>query len=212
MNVRHMPPRGRYLAHEAGVLAGVSGAKIGQWARRGYIRSSVDDGRPRVYSYQDIAEAMVVHDLLTRNVPHREIKHAIASLAKYGNWPLTHAPLATADGRVFAEEDDAAYDVGRTGWQQAITPENLEKIASQLKRGGWAVRDLPDLEYIEVDPDRLSGRPTIKGRRIPAAKVASLARTPQGWDILREDYELADPEIADAQRWWAKVTELAQAA
>lgn len=91
-----MPPRGRYLAHEVGLLAGVPGHTIGQWARRGYIKSSVSQDRPRIYSYQDVAEAMVVHDLLTRAVPHREIRTAIDSLHEYGDWPLTHAPLATS--------------------------------------------------------------------------------------------------------------------
>ena len=210
--VRHMPPRGRYLAHEVGVLAGVSGGKIGQWARRGYIKSSVSNELPRIYSYQDVAEAMVVHDLLTNGVPHKEIRTAIDSLQEYGDWPLTHAPLSTGGGRVYTEKDGATYDVGTKTWHQVIEVENLERIASQLRRGGWAVRDLPDLEHIEVDPDRLSGRPTIRGRRIPAAKVAALATTPSGVEILREDYELADAEIADARRWWEKVTELSEAA
>ena len=61
-------PHGGDTAWEAGQLVGVSGQKVGQWARRGYIRSSVSDGRPRMYSFQDVAEAMVVHDLLERGV------------------------------------------------------------------------------------------------------------------------------------------------
>ena len=57
---KEMPPVGHYLAREAGSLAGVSGDKIGQWARRGYIRSSQRTHVPRVYSFQDVAEAMVI--------------------------------------------------------------------------------------------------------------------------------------------------------
>jgi uncharacterized protein (DUF433 family) len=210
-NVRHMPPRGRYLAHEAGLLAGVSGKKMGQWARRGYIRSSVSEDPPRVYSYQDIAEAMVVHELLENEVTHADIKTAIFTLHEYGDWPLTHAPLSTGGGRVYARKGDVSYDVGRRGWQQVVAPDNLQAIADRLRRGGWVVRELPDLEYIEVDPDRYSGRPTIKGRRIPAAKVAAMAQTEDGRVTLREDYELSDAEIADAERWWRKSSELAAA-
>ena len=77
---KEMSPRGRYLANEVGRLAGVSGDRIGQWARRGYIRSSVSSGRPRVYSYQDVAEAMVVHELVQRDVALDAIKDAIAFL------------------------------------------------------------------------------------------------------------------------------------
>ncbi len=211
-NVRHMPPRGHYLAHEVGLLAGVPGHTIGQWARRGYIKSSVSASPPpRVYSYQDVAEAMVVHDLLDHNVPHRDIKTAIESLQRYGDWPLTNAPLAVAEGRVFSPDGDHTYDVGRLGWQQVVAPGNLTRIASQLRRGGWAVRRIPDLEHIEVDPDLLSGRPTIKGRRLPAAKVAAMASTPEGREILTEDYGLTDAEISDAERWWQATNELAAA-
>lgn len=69
-----LPPRGSYRAWEAGQLAGVSGQKMGQWARRGYIRSSVSPRQPRIYSFHDVAEAMVVHELLDRGVKHRDIR------------------------------------------------------------------------------------------------------------------------------------------
>lgn len=156
-----LAPRGHYLAHEVGWLAGVSGDRIGQWARRGYIRASQSDGRPHVYSYQDVAEAMVVHELL-----------------------------------------DHGADLRSIPWQQVVEPENLRKIAGQLERGGWAVRGLPELRHIEVNPDMLSGRPVIRGKRVPASMVAELADREDGLEILHEDYDLTDPEIRDAQRWW----------
>jgi uncharacterized protein (DUF433 family) len=208
-DVIHMPPRGRYLAWEAGQLAGVSGLTIGQWARRGYIRSSVEQATPRVYSFQDIAEAMVVHELLERGVTHRDIRKAIRELGdRYGDWPLTDAKLATIPGKTRARESEGDYDIGGLGWQQVIEPENLEKIRAQLRRGGWAVRALPDLEHIEVDPERLSGRPTIRGRRIAAEDVAEIAAARDGVETLREDYELDEAEIADARRWWREVRRL----
>jgi len=205
-----MPPRGRYLAWEAGQLAGVTGQKMGQWARRGYIRSSVAATAPRTYSFQDVAEAMVVHELLERGVEHRDIKRAIRLLAdSYGDWPLTEAPLATVPGEgrahLVLHAEDAKYDVGRRGWQQVLEPEYLDEIRRQLRRGGWAVRHLPDLEHIEVDPDRLSGRPTLRGRRFAAQDVAEIAAGPDGMEILREDYELDEDEISDARRWWREV-------
>jgi uncharacterized protein (DUF433 family)/DNA-binding transcriptional MerR regulator len=211
--VIQMPPRGRYLAWEAGQLAGVSGLTIGQWARRGYIRSSVGRERPRVYSFQDIAEAMVVHELLDRGVTHRDIKQAILALGdRYGDWPLTDAQLATipakSRAKLIAHEAEGDYDIGGLGWQQVIKPENLEKIRSQLRRGGWAVRALPDLEHIEVDPDRLSGKPTIRGRRIAAEDVAEIAAGRGGAEILCEDYGLDKAEVADARRWWREVRRL----
>ena len=207
--VHHLPPRGRYLAHEVGLLAGVPGHTVGQWARRGYIKSSVSPKAPRIYSYQDIAEAMVVHDLLDNEVTHKDIKTAIAELrGEYGDWPLTNAPLGTSKGHVYAQLGDKQYAIGKKGWQQIVTAENLTMIADQLRRGGWAVRKVPDLEHIEVDPDRLSGRPTIRGRRVPAAKVAAMATTDEGREILQEDYELSNDQIDDALRWWQATKDL----
>src|SRR5579862_5254610 len=183
--VVRLPPRGHYLAWEAGQLAGVSGNKIGQWSRRGYISASQSDAIPKVYSFQDVAEAMVVHDLLGHGVTHPDIRRAIAELrADYGDWPLTTADLATlpTDGktRLVARRGDGAYDIGERGWQRVVNVEHLQTIRSELQRGGWIVRDIPDLQYIEVDPDLLSGRPVIRGHRISAQEVAETAEEPNG--------------------------------
>lgn len=202
-DVTHMPPRGHYLAHEVGLLAGVPGRTIGQWARRGYIRSSQSEGRPRVYSFQDVAEAMVVHEALQRGVSHAGIKAAISTLRdQHGGWPLTHADLRTYHGGLIAVEKGVAYDVGSHAWQQVVDQRNLVRIATQLNRGGWAVREIPDLQHIEVDPDRLSGRPAIRDRRIAAREVAEDARTREGVRELKAAFDLTDAEIRDATRWW----------
>jgi uncharacterized protein (DUF433 family) len=81
------------------------------------------------------------------------------------------------------------------------TPD-LHRVAAELERGGWAARLLPDLRHIEVDPDRLGGRPVIRGRRIAAQEVATLAGVPGGREVLRDDYDLEDAQIDDAVRWW----------
>lgn len=185
---------------------------MGQWARRGYIRSSHSDVPPRVYSFQDIAESIVVHELLQDGVPHQDIKRTINGLRdRFGDWPLTHASLATVPGggsikarqraRLLVLEDDRAYELADPGWQQVAGVE-LNRVVNDLRRGGWAVRDLPDIQHIEVNPDRLSGRPTIRGRRVPVEKVAELASSPGGITVLHDDYELVDEEIRDAVRWW----------
>lgn len=213
--VRQLPPRGHYLAHEVGRLAGVSGQTIGQWARRGYIRSSQSEETPRVYSYQDVAEAMVVHELLDRSVTHARIRRAISAVReRWGDeWPLTHASLSTSRGRLIVESDKARYDVGDRGWQQFEPDEgDLRRIANQLHRGGWAARELPELEHIEVDPERLSGRPVIRGTRVPAELVAELAEKPDGRQELRDGYEVEDEEIDDALEWWRVVRGYEEAA
>jgi uncharacterized protein (DUF433 family) len=213
-NMTLMEPRGHYTAREAGLLAGVSGTTIGQWVRRDYIRASQADHAPYDYSYQDIAEAIIVHELLDAGVSHGRIKRAIGALrGLHGNrWPLQAAELGTAGGAVVALEQDATWDISDRVWQRQIAPDSLRRVALDLRRGGWAARDLPDLEHVEVNPDRLSGRPTITGRRVSAQMVGQMADEANGVEELREGFDLSDAEIADARRWWHAVQGFAEAA
>ena len=94
-NVTELPPRGAYSAAEAGQLAGVSGDRIGQWARRGYIQASVSSTVPHIYSFQDVAEAFVMNVLTTMDIELSSIKAAIDHIrATEGrNWPLSNSTL-----------------------------------------------------------------------------------------------------------------------
>src|SRR5690349_17612541 len=111
--VVHMPARGQYLANEVGRLAGVSGDQVGQWARYGYIKSSQSDRIPRVYSFQDIAEAMVVHQLRENKISYEDIRDALTSLREdpaLGDWPLSTAELGTVAGAVVWFKDGQRID------------------------------------------------------------------------------------------------------
>jgi DNA-binding transcriptional MerR regulator len=140
-------PHGRLLAAEAGALAGVSGTTIGQWARWGYIRSSVSDEDPRVYSVEDVAEAVIVAELLSRGVSHADVHKAVERLAGvYGRWPLSEARLATVeeegDVRIALHEEGEWLVLGRRGWQAsaeprtAITGRDFAEVRLRLKRSG----------------------------------------------------------------------------
>jgi uncharacterized protein (DUF433 family) len=220
--IAEMPPRGHYLAYEVGALAGVSGVTIGSWARYGLIDSSQGEGRPRVYAYQDIASAMVVHDLLERGAKRADIRWLVGDRKAVGGvrWPLLRSELFTyptgrPDGRPTAElvfRDGSTYfsRYGAAGDQlagRALDPVQLEQVTDLLNSGGWVARRL-GVTSIEVDPDRLSGRPTIRGQRLPVEKVAQLAATPGGRTTLREDYGLSKKEISDAARWWDAIEAL----
>src|SRR5947207_3254753 len=80
--VLHLETRATYVANEVGRLAGVSGHKIGQWARNGYIQGVASDpGRfPLLYSFQDIAEAIIVHELLDRDASYAQIRRTTGNL------------------------------------------------------------------------------------------------------------------------------------
>jgi len=222
-----MPPRGHYLAAEVGQLAGVSGNMIGQWKRHGYIRASQqEDDYPYIYSYQDVGSAMVVHELiLIEGIKRADITAAIRALQElYGyDWPLLHGNLRLADytieqivgtttkqvgvpSLVIVGNDGAPYDVSRAEmWHQVLNSENIRSLASDLRRGGWAARELGDLEHIEVNPKRLSGRPAIRGTRVFAQNAAVMARSVAGRRALRRDFGLSEDQIRDAIRWHNRV-------
>lgn len=217
-----MPPRGHYLAHEVGRLAGVSGSKVGQWAHYGYIRASQSKagGYPRVYSFQDVAEAIIVHELLDQKVPLKALRPVVQELHKrYGDWPLQHAKLETVTApaisvaSLLVRDGDLRLELGAHGWQivEGATV-NPAQVSIDLSRGGWAVRDRKDIRHVEIDPDRLSGAPAVRGKRVPIAVVAELAGTVDGEEILREDYNLNPEEIHDAQQWWDLVATYEQPA
>ncbi len=131
-------PHGHFLAGEAGELAGVSGTTIGQWARWGYIRASQSTGDPHVYSVEDVTEAAIVRVLLERGVRHADVRRAATQLERYGDWPLSEAPLATTDGTrrplIAVREEDGVYALGDRGWQRLVVPPPLEDVRLRLRR------------------------------------------------------------------------------
>ena len=135
---RTAKPHGRFLAGEAGELAGVSGTTIGQWARRGYIRASQSSGEPHVYSVEDVAEAAIVHALLERGIRHAEIRRTIAALRDRGTWPLSAASLATTaengGPRVVLREEDGVYALSDRGWQRMTVVPAVREIVGWPRR------------------------------------------------------------------------------
>ncbi|MPZ51352.1 MAG: DUF433 domain-containing protein [Acidimicrobiia bacterium] len=219
-SLHEMPPRGWYFAAEVGQLAGVSGNTVGQWKRRGYIQASQSaDGYPNVYAYQDAAEAMVVHDLIDHDVPLRNIKRLIEKLRVENGrgWPLQAERLFVPNEPsirrpVYVEKgEDFADPNALTPWNYVIDAGNLKLIAEQLHRGGWAVRTLPDLQHIEVDPDKMSGKPSIRGLRIAAEDVAVIAAE-SGHSVLKAEFGLNRQQNSDAVAWWDAVKGFEEAA
>ena len=69
-----------FLAGEAGELAGVSGTTLGQWARRGLIRSSVSDAEPRLYASRTSPRPRSSAPLLERGVRHADVHRLVERL------------------------------------------------------------------------------------------------------------------------------------
>lgn len=202
---------GVFSPFRAGALAGVSGNRIGQWARYGLIKASLFEGRPaNLYEFRDVAEAIVVHWLLDRGFTYDDIHVAIEQArGDHPGWPLLTAPLGVAQhaidgdpkGVIALEIDRGTYVDTRRGGQQAmLKPELLEQARDMLRAGGWLAADLK-LKRIEVDPGKLGGAPVIRGRRWPIERIAQLAADEEGTEMLIESYGLDRRDIEESVQW-----------
>src|SRR3954452_5349524 len=102
---------GAYLAHEAGMLAGVPGDRIGQWARWGHIRASISAAEPHVYAFADVAEALAVRLLLEAGILLPVVRRAVERLGGATAWPLSSGRLHVVDHRLAVERGDVLQDV-----------------------------------------------------------------------------------------------------
>jgi uncharacterized protein (DUF433 family)/DNA-binding transcriptional MerR regulator len=209
MSVNSPTAIGAYTAAEVARLAGVSPRRVGRWARERIILPSVSR-RPNVYSYADAGEAIVAHYLVEQGRRPGDVRKAVHKLREqYGDWPLSSATLAH-DGAMLLEwngESWISVDIPDHGViEEALL--NLTEIQKALGRGGWVAIKHPR-KHIEVDPDRHSGTPVVRGRRLPTSLVAGIASGPGGRVTLLDDYGLSDAEIDDAIGYESDVARLA---
>jgi uncharacterized protein (DUF433 family) len=196
---------GHYSTYELARLAGVKPRRIGQWRR---LRALPQTGRlPNTYSYADAAEAVLAHYLVDKGLRPSEVAKIASNLREeFGDWPLGTAPLEH-EGKfvVVRKGDDLVLDVVHHPDQQVIEATlDLRKVRDALAHGGWVALDRRR-ETVEVDPERLSGLPTVRGHRIPTELVARLAQEERGRRFLHEEYDLSDREIDDAVGYEADV-------
>jgi uncharacterized protein (DUF433 family)/DNA-binding transcriptional MerR regulator len=190
---------GHYTPSEVARLAGVSPQRIGSWARYGIVPSV--SRRPNLYSYADAGEAVIARYLIEQGVKPRKIRELVESLRdRFGLWPLARAPLEHEGGLVVMREGDQVL-VDVVDRPHHLVEEgtflSLTDVRQALERGGWVALHTPR-PHIQVDPDRLSGRPTIRDRRLPTAMVAEIAREDDGRTLLRREFGLSDEEIDEA--------------
>jgi uncharacterized protein (DUF433 family)/DNA-binding transcriptional MerR regulator len=190
---------GHYTPSEVARLAGVSPQRIGSWARYGIVPSV--SRRPNLYSYADAGEAVIARYLIEQGVKPRKIRELVERLRdRFGLWPLARAPLEHEGGLVVMREGDQVL-VDVVDRPHHLVEEgtflSLTDVRQALERGGWVALHTPR-PHIQVDPDRLSGRPTIRDRRLPTAMVAEIAQEDDGRTLLRREFGLSDEEIDEA--------------
>lgn len=198
---------GHYSAGEVARLAGVSPQRIGSWARYGVVPRI--SRRPSVYSYADAGEAVVARYLMEQGAKPKKIREMIERLReRFGEWPLARAPLEHEGGLVVERDERGRVLVDvidHPGHQvEEGTFLALTTVHEALERGGWVALNTPR-PHIQVDPRRLSGRPTIRNRRLPTTMVAELAERTEGRALLRGEFGLTEEEIDEAVGYEADV-------
>jgi uncharacterized protein (DUF433 family) len=215
---------GVYSPGMAGALAGVSGKSIGQWARHKLIQPTVYHGRPaNLYSYFDVAEAIVVRWMVSRGITRSDIRYAVHQARdKHPDWPLLNAPLGLGrlsvdDRRLLVKQEDTGVYVDATPrgrkrpGQVLIKPTLLDDARGMLAHGGWLAAER-GLRRIEVEPLKLGGAPSLRGRRWTVDQVARLADDAEGREVLERDYGLEPEEIDESVAWMDAAHELVPAA
>jgi hypothetical protein len=71
-------------------------------------------------------------------VRHADIRKAVRRLARYGDWPLSEASLATTADTprplIAVREPEGIFVLGARGWQEVVTPPSLEDVRLRLRR------------------------------------------------------------------------------
>jgi len=64
---------------------------------------------------------------------------------------------------------------------------------------------MEEFKWIEINPEICSGKPIIKGTRIPVKIILELLAN--GWSIedIKEEYDLTEEQIKDAIRFASQV-------
>jgi uncharacterized protein (DUF433 family) len=198
---------GYYTTADVARLSGMSAHRVARWARMGITT------RPNIYSYADAGEAILAHYLADQGKRPKEIKELVEHLREeYGLWPLAAAPLEHDGPLCVIWDDDEGVHVSADIPGHGVIEDTLDlkEIRQALSRGGWVSLKHPRT-HIEIDPDRHSGEPVIKGRRLSTQRVASLAAEPEGRVELEEDFQLSSAEIDDAVGYERDIAELVAA-
>jgi len=200
---------GHYSASEVARLAGVSPVRIGSWARYGIVPRV--SRRPSVYSYADAGEAVIARYLIEHGVKPKKVRELVERLRdEFGEWPLARAPLKHEGGLVVMRDPKGGVLVDVINHPDQQVEEgtflSLTEVREALERGGWVAFSTPR-PHIQVDPSRLSGRPTIRDRRVPTAMVAELAERAEGRTLLRTEFGLSEEEIDEAVGYEADVAD-----
>ncbi len=138
---------GAYSGPQAARIAGISYRRLDYWARKGFVRPSLQNprrgsGRYRLYSTLDILALKVARRLRDQGVSLRTIRRAIQTLRKgglLGQDPLTHYTFFVQGKKLYVLTDDPSKAVEISQGAQLVFAITLEGLAGP--KGLTSVRE-----------------------------------------------------------------------
>ncbi|MBS6071726.1 MAG: DUF433 domain-containing protein [Actinomyces urogenitalis] len=157
------------------VLTGVTPAQLHTWRAKGLIVPEVRPKRPPLYSMRDLIALRSIAKL-RNEVSLQKISKAFANLNVLDMMDHPSAYRFGTDGTtIFVEgPDQDVYDlVVHPGQRDMFTFEELTGTFLNF-RGDTVVDFRRPERYLEVEPARMGGWPTIAGTRVPYDTVAQV--------------------------------------
>lgn len=192
---------GYFTAAETSRIARIPLSTLNFWARTGVIVPSQRTARPRLYSFQDLRDLRVAHELRGQGARRGEIKAVLEflrSLPGSSSQRLAHAQLQVVGARVSYRNPELDIDPVEpsTGGQRVLAVPMAE-LDGEVRDG-----DLRPAERIAISPDVRGGTPVVAGTRVPAQLVAELVDdgVPRG-EILDMYPSLSAADLDAAARW-----------
>lgn len=202
-----------YLYAEVDRIVGLRAGTARRWIN-GYVRSGrhydpilrVEPRDTEWATWGEFVETRILAEY-REEIHTRRLRAAIEALRhEYrSDYPLAYLQpyLSVVNRDLTISDDDETQVVVRTG--QILLGEGWPVIKqAQLAsddRGAKFVAEVPpDIEFpgIVVNPNRYSGQPTLRGRRISAATIAGMVKAGEKDADLAADYGLSLDQIAEA--------------
>ncbi|AKK04561.1 MerR HTH family regulatory protein/Protein of unknown function (DUF433) [Corynebacterium mustelae] len=201
-----------YTIDVAAYLSGASKDQLQRWARNEILVPEINPERPKIYSFRDIVALRTIAKLRVNNSLQR-IRSAIARLSDYDlTEHLSEYKFAT-DGKsvkVFDEDNAHFLNLSKNPGQWDLV--NLEDIYAPFMN--MQGREVPDLrnpaQGIEINPQRLSGTPTIEDSRVPYDLIVDLFHDDMSAEEIAEEYPTISLEsVGNAIAFNKSIEELA---
>lgn len=194
---------GFYTAAEAAKIASVPRSTLDYWTRTGLVPASQRSARPRLFSFADLRDIVVVEKLRGQGAKTRAIRSALDWVRSVADVKrLAHASFGVdAGGLVMPFEGQLVAPHAKGQYVLAMSD-----VYRQLGADPEEPTVLRPVPGILIDPRVRGGAPVIEGTRIPAQLVVEYLQDGLSNEELLSLYPSLPPSAIHAALEWDRVT------